>query len=168
MAHTDSQMFQLLWAVAYGVWLLALKPMATVFGVSLQALVSQALGLTALFIAWGDAPTAVLVIGAWIISYNTARHFFASFEEVMVRYLSGVWAYFAAALTWILSHWLLFYGPVAQPALLLSVLGFGMGGIYYLEKSDKMSVVLRRQIIFVVAAVVIIVITFSDWGDKAI
>lgn len=168
MSHSDSQMLQLLWAVGYGAWLLALKPLSSTFGVSLQALVSQALGLTALFIAWGDAPAYMLVIGAWVISYSTARHFFASFEEGLARYLSGVWAYFAAAMVWILSHWLIFYGPIAQPALLLSVLGFGIGGMYYLEKSDRMSVLLRRQIVFVMVAIVVIVLAFSEWGDKTI
>lgn len=168
MAHTDSQLFQLLWAVGYGAWLLALKPLSSTFGVSLQALISQALGLTALFIAWGDAPVYVLVVGAWLICYSASRHFFASFEEGMTRFLSGVWAYFAAAMVWVLSHWLIFYGPIAQPALLLSVLGFGMGGMYYLEKSDRMSVLLRRQIVFVMIAIIVIVLAFSEWGDKTI
>lgn len=168
MIHSDAQVFQLLWAVLYGVWLIVLKPQSTALGISLQALVAQAVGLTALLIAWGSSPLTVLVIGAWLVSYMSARHFFANFEEGMTRYLALVWAYFSAATLWILGHWLLFYGPIAQPALLLSVIGFGLGGIYYLEKSDRMSIVLRRQIVFVVFAVVMIVLTFSDWGDKAI
>jgi len=168
MTHTDSQMLQLFWAAAYGGWLLLLKPLSTVLGVSLQALISQSLGLIALFIAWGDAPIYSLVIGTWVICYNTTRHFFASFEEVMARYLSGVWAYFAAAMVWILSHWLIFYGPIAQPALLISVLGSGLGSIYYLEKTDRISILLRRQIIFVVVAIIVIVLAFSEWGDKTL
>ena len=168
MIHGDSQLFQLLWAVLYGVWLIVLKPQSSAWGVSLQALIAQSVGLVASLLAWGDTQIIVLVAGAWLVCYMSARHFFANFEEGLTRYLALVWAYFAAALMWILSHWLLFYGPVAQPALLLSVIGFGLGGIYYLEKSDRMSVVLRRQIVFVMFAVVIIVLTFSDWGDKAI
>lgn len=168
MAQSGSAAFQLLWAIVYGAWLLALKPLSSTVGVSLQALISQSLGLTALFIAWGDKPVYVLVIATWIISYNTARHFFASFEEGLARYLSGVWAYFASAMVWILSHWLLFYGPIAQPALLLSVLSFGLGGMYYLQKTDRMSVMLRRQIVFVMVAIVVIVLAFSQWGDKTV
>jgi hypothetical protein len=84
----------------------------------------------------------------------------------MSRYLGGVWAYFSAALVWISCHWLLFYGPVAQPALLLSVLGSGIGGIYFLEKTDRVSVLLRRQIVFIMIAIVVIVLTFSDWSGK--
>lgn len=168
MTHTDLQSVQLLWAVAYGFWLLTLKPMASSLGITLQALASQALGLTAIFIAWGQASSVVLILLTWVICYSAARHFFAGFEESMSRYLAGAWSYFGAALVWVLSHWLLFYGAVAQPALLLTVIGFGLGGIYYLEKTDKMSIVLRRQIIFVVISVIIIVLLFSDWADKTI
>jgi hypothetical protein len=168
MIHSDTQLFQLLWAVLYGIWLIVLKPQSTALGVTSQAMIAQSVGLVALLLAWGGSPLVILVVGAWLVSYMAARHFFANFEESMTPYLSLVWAYFAAALMWLLGHWLLFYGPIAQPALLVSVIGFGLGGIYYLEKSDRMSVVLRRQIVFVVFAVVIIVLTFSDWGDKAI
>ncbi|RTK94450.1 hypothetical protein EKI60_03645 [Candidatus Saccharibacteria bacterium] len=168
MIHSDTQLFQLLWAVLYGVWLVVLKPQASQFGIALQALVAQSVGLVAILIAWGSSPLFVLVAGAWVIAYMSARHFFASFEEAMTRFLALVWSYFAAAMMWILGHWLLFYGSVAQPALLLSVISFGLGGIYYLEKSDRMSLLLRRQLVFVVFAVVLIVLTLSDWGDKTI
>jgi hypothetical protein len=168
MIHSNSGVLQLFWAVAYGAWLLILKPQSSDLGVPLQAITAQSVGLVALFIAWGSAPLLTLVICVWLISYVSARHFFASFEEPYIRFLSSTWAYLAAALTWLLGHWLLFYGPVAQPALLLSVIAFGVGGMYYLEKSDRSSIVLRRQIVFVLFAVTLIVLTFSDWGDKAI
>lgn len=168
MIHSGSALLQFIWAFAYGLWLLLLKPQSTMWGTSLQALTGQFLGLIALFIYWGTAPSYVLVFATWVICYMSARHFFTNFEESSIRFLAYTWGYFAASLVWILSHWLLFYGPVAQPALLLSVIGFGFGGIYFLEKTDRMSLVLRRQIVFVMVAVVVIVITLSDWGDKAI
>jgi hypothetical protein len=168
MVHSGSQLWQFIWAVAYGFWLLWLKPQSTMLGVSLQALLGQLVGLIALFIAWGTMPRYVLVIAAWVICYAAARHFFANFEEVLTRYLSYSWAYFAAALAWVSSHWLLFYGSLAQPALLLSVLGFGLGGMYYLQKTDRLTILLRRQLIFIMVAVVVIMLTFSQWGDKTI
>lgn len=168
MIQSGSQLMQLVWACAYGAWLLLLKPQSSTLGVSVQALISQLVGLVALFLAWGSKPIYVLVVAVWLICYLSARHFFANFEEDLTRFLAYVWAYFAAALTWILGHWLLFYGPIAQPALLLSVTGFGLGGMYYLEKTDRITVTLRRQLIFVMLAVILIVITFSDWGDKTI
>lgn len=168
MINSANGALQLLWAAAYAAWLLFVKPQSSSIGVSAQALIAQTVGLVALFIELGGASLYVLVIGTWTICYMAARHFFASFDESLNRYLSATWSYFSSALVWVLGHWLIFYGPVAQPALLLSVIGFGLGGIYYLEKSDRSSVVLRRQIIFVVFAVTTIVLTFSEWGDKAI
>ena len=168
MIHSGSQPFQFIWAVLYGVWLIWLKPKSSMIGVSTQALAAQLLGLTALLLNWGAASPLVLIVSAWLISYAAARHFFANFEEDLTRFLSYTWAYTAAALMWVSSHWLIYYGYIAQPALLLSVVAFGLGGMYYLQKTDRMSVLLRRQILFVMFAVIIIMLTFSEWGDKTI
>lgn len=168
MAHSGTNLWQLIWAVVYGIWLLFIKPGSNTFMVSVQALIAQLVGFMALFLRWGDISTVGLVAAAWIIAYSAARHFFSVFDEPMNRLLSYVWAYFAACLVWVLSHWLLFYGVVAQPTLLLCVIGFGLGTLYYLEKTDRLSVLIRRQLIFVMIAVVIVVIAFSDWGGKTI
>jgi hypothetical protein len=165
MTHSGSQAFQMLWAMSYAVWLLFIKPASSLFMVSVQAMLAQLLGLMALFLSWGDAPAAVLAIAAWAICYSCARHFFTSFEEPMTRFLSYLWGYFAAALVWLLSHWLLFYGLVSQATLLLSVIGFGLAGLYYLEKTDRLSILLRRQLVFVMIAIIVIVLAFSGWGN---
>lgn len=168
MIHSGSQTMQLIWALLYGGWLTVLKPQSTLLGVSLQAMVAQFVGLSAVFLNWGDAPLYVLVVLGGLVCYSAARHFFTSFDEPLTRYLADVWGYFAAALIWVLGHWLLFYGVVAQPTLLLSVIGFSLAGIYYLDQTDRLSVVLRRQVIFVMMAIVLILLVFSDWGDKAV
>lgn len=168
MTHSGSQAVQLFWAICYMLWLIFLKPRSELLGVALQAYVSQTLGLSAIFLNFGDAQLYVLVILAWVVCYSAARHFFTSFEEPFSRFLSGVWGYFAAALTWLLGHWLLFYGSIAQPTLLLTVIGFSLSCIYYLEKTDRLSILLRRQLIFVMIAVVVIVLAFSGWGDKTV
>jgi hypothetical protein len=168
MTHSTTQSVQLLWTVLYGLWLVVLKPRSDLLNVSAQALIGQSVGVSALFLSFGQSPIWVVSGLAWAICYCGARHFFSSFDEPLTRFLSYSWGYFAAALTWILAHWLLFYGTVAQPTLLLSVIGFGLGGMYYLDKTDKLTVLLRRQLLFVMVAVIIIVLTFSDWGDKTI
>lgn len=168
MANSGSGMWQLIWAVVYGIWLLFIKPGSSTFMVSMQAAIGQLVALVALFIAWPEAPIAGLVVATWFICYAAARHFLVSFDESLTNLLAHLWGYFAAALVWVLSHWLLFYGVISQPALLLSVLGFGLAALYYLEKMDRLSTLLRRQFIFVMIAIVVIVIAFSDWGDKAI
>lgn len=168
MLQSDSQMMQITWAFAYGIWLLVIKPGTGIIKVSAQALIGQFVGMTALFLRYGDLNGGLLMIGCWGIAYLAARHFLASFDEPQTRFLSYLWGYFAAALTWLLSHWLLFYGPIAQPTLLVNVIGFGLATLYYLHETDRLSRFYQRQIIFITLAIVIILVVFSDWGDKTI
>lgn len=168
MSNTDSQTVQLVWALLYSGWLVFLKPGTGGLAVAAQALTGMVAGLSALFLNWGGSSLYLLVIGSWAVCYAAARHFLTSFDEPLTSFLSHVWAYFAASLVWVLGHWLLFYGVISQPTLLLSLVGFGLASLYYLEKTDRLSVLMRRQIIFILLAVVVVVLAFSDWGDKAV
>lgn len=168
MGNTTAANWQLIWAIAYGLWLIVIKPGSNVFMVTVQALLGQVLALMALFIAWSDAPLAALVVSAWAVCYLSARHFFSSFDEPYSSLFAHTWGYFAGALVWVLGHWLLFYASIAQPTLLLNVIGLGLGTMYYLNETDKLSVLLRRQFIFIMTAVIVIVLVFSDWGDQTI
>lgn len=168
MDHSSSASVQLLWAALYGVWLVFIKPGSSVFMVSLQAMIGQALGLVALYVAWLEAPSLGIVVATWAITYLSARHFFTSFEDQYTPLYSHAWGYFAAALTWVLSHWLLFYNVIPQPALLLSVIGFGLAGMFYLDDSDRLSPLARKQFMFIMFAIVLVVLVFSDWGDKTV
>lgn len=168
MQHSGSQLIQLLWTVLYIGWLVVLKPLSAPTWVSIQALVAMLTGLMAIFTAWGDGRLDVLVALTGLICYLAARHFFDSFDEPYAKLLSYIWGYFGAALIWVLGHWLLYYSVVAQPVLLLSALGLGLGTLYYLDHHDRLSANIRRQIVFIMAAIVLIVIVFSDWGDKIV
>ncbi|MEI7682959.1 MAG: hypothetical protein WCJ24_01505 [Candidatus Saccharibacteria bacterium] len=168
MMQSGSQLMQLTWAVGYGVWLIFIKPGSNVLSVSSQALIGQFVGMTALFIRFGGVNSAILMMATWAICYLAARHFLASFDEPHTRFFSYLWGYFGAALVWLLSHWLLFYGPIAQPTLLLGVIGFGLATLYYLQETDRLSTFFQRQILFIMFAIVVILIIFSDWGDKTI
>ncbi len=168
MINTSSGLLQLTWAVAYAMWLVLIKPSATVFGVSLQAFIAFAAGLMAIYLEWGGSSSLIIMIMTWLICYSVARHFFTSFDEPHAPFLSNAWAFFGASLAFILSHWLLYYQAISQVALLLIVLGFGLATLYYLDKSDKLSALLRRQIIFVMLAVIVITLAFSNWGDKTL
>lgn len=168
MTHASSASLQIGFTLLYMFWQVILKPNRSVIGVSLQALAGQVYGLTALFIAWPDAPTVVLILGGWAVCYLAARHFFTSYDEPYASLYSHTWGYFAAALLWLSSHWLIFYSVVAQPALLLTAIGVAMASLYYLEETDKLSTFYRREIVFMMILVVMIVLVASDWGDKAI
>lgn len=173
MGNTSVQAIQLIWGAMYAVWLLVVKPKTSFLGTATQAFVAQLFGLSAIFIAWGASPLFVLVLATWLVCYASARHFFTGFDEPYASFLAHVWGYFGASLVWLSGHWLRFYpnqgsGFIAQPSLLLNVLAFGLASLYYLEKTDRLSVFLRRQFIFIMIAVVVIIIAFSGWSDKTI
>lgn len=168
MAHTDAASWHLLWALLYGVWLIFIKPSSSIFIVSVQAFIGQSLALIALFLAWQSAPLAGLVAIVWAICYLAARHFFTSFDEPHSALYANTWGYFAGSLMWVLAHWLLFYGVLAQPTLLLSVISLVCGGLYYLEETDRLSLLLRRQFVFIMVAIIVVILVLSDWGDKTI
>lgn len=162
MANTETMAFQLLWAALYGVWLVCIKPSSNSLLVSVQAAIGQCCGLMALFIAWGDGPLYGLVLSAGLVCYLAARHFFDSFNEPYAKLLAYIWAYFGAALTWVLGHMLVVYpkqdGLVAQPTLFLVAIGFTLGTIYYLEHFDRLSKLIKRELLFLCASVVVILL----------
>lgn len=166
MAHNPSEMWQIFWAISFGLWLVFFKPLTGVLGVALQAIVGQTAALMAIFSARNAPPTAVLVIFTWIICYLAARHFFGSFEEVYGALYSHIWAYFSGAFVWIVSHWLLFYATVGQPTLVLTLLSMGLGSIYYLDQTQRLSILVRRQFVVSMVAVIVAVLALSDWSSK--
>jgi hypothetical protein len=168
MLHNDSILWQGSWAIAYAAWLVFIKPQSTLFMTTIQAGIGFLAGLSALFLAWAAGPLYGLVFLTGIICYLAARHFFDAFDEPYAKLLSYLWGYFGAALMWLLGHWLLFYGFMAQPTVLLIALGYGLASLYYLDHFDKLSVMVRRQFIFIMLAIVVIVLTLSDWGDKIV
>ncbi len=168
MTTTPEQPLQLLWAALYGVWLTVLKPASSALMISLQAAVGFLCGLMALSVGWDTAPLYGLVFLTGLICYISAHHFFDAFDESHTRLLSYLWGYFGAALMWVLGHWLLFYGAISQPTMLLLPLGYGFATLYYLDHHDRLSAGVRRQVLFIMIAIVTIVIAFSDWGNKIV
>lgn len=179
MSHSngvgDSMSIQLFWAVMYGVWLLFIKPRSSVLFISIQSAIGQLCGLMALFIiagqmldfdflflSWTSLPLSALVLLGGLICYLSARHFFDSFNEPYAKLLAGVWGYFGAALLWVLGHMLVVYpkpeGVVAMPLLMLSAIGYSLGAVYYLEHFDRLSTLLRRELIYISGAIVLILV----------
>lgn len=168
MAHTGSFWWQLLWAALYAVWLIIVKPASSMVMIAIQAILGQLAGLMALYLTWSNGPLYGLVPITGLTCCLAARHFFDNFDEPYARLLSYLWGYFGAALMWVLGHWLLFYGALAQPTLLLSTLGYGLAMIYYLDHTDRLNTTLLRQFVFIMVAIVVVVLSFSNWGDKVV
>lgn len=168
MSHSGNTLIQVLWTTFYIVWLLVIKPASGLFMTAMQAFIAQFFGLTALYLVWAAGPIIGLTFITGEICFFAARHFLDSFDEPYARMLAYFWGYFGAALAWLFSHRLLFYGAVSQPTLLLSTLGYGLAVIYYLDNNDRLSKGVRRQFIFIMLAIVLVVLVFSDWGDKTV
>ncbi len=168
MSHTSSALLQLLYAALYAFWLLVVKPASNMLMISAQAFIGQLCGLMALFLAWSAGPLYGLVFVTGLICYVSARHYFDSFDEPYAKLLAYLWAYFGAALLWLLGHWLLFYGVISQPTVILSTVGYGLATLYYFDHTGKLNVALRRQFIFIMLAIIVVILAFSDWGDKVL
>lgn len=166
MTQTTSAAYQIFWTILHIIWQVAIKPGRSILSVSFQALLGQSYGLMALYLAWSSAPIWVLVILVWGICYLSARHFLTSFEEQYTSLYSHAWGYFGAGIAWLSAHWLLYYSGVSMPSLLLTVIGFGLGGLYFLQESDKLSKLYKQQIVFIMIVVVFVVLALSDWGDN--
>lgn len=159
---------QLIWVILFELWLLVLKPRSDTAAVAAQGVLAQGFGLGTVLLAIPEANRLLIVISFWLITYFSARHFFNAFEEPRAHLLSAIWAFFAAALAWVLSHWLLFVGPIAQPALIVTVLAIGFATMYYLDSAGRLGSIVRRQILMTLLAVLFVIIIFSDWGDKTV
>ncbi len=152
MSNTSVTWWQLFWMALYIAWLTWLKPRSDVLSVSAQAMVGQLLGLAVLYLKFGDASLAGLVAGTWLVTYLAARHFLTSFEEPHTALLAHVWAFFSASLAFVLSHWLLFYGTIAQIIVFLTTIGYCLAALYYLDATERLTPSLQRQMLGIMSA----------------
>jgi len=168
MASSTVVWWQLLWTLLYALWLVWLKPRYDVLSVSAQAMIAQLLGLSVLYIKFGDASIVALVAGTWLVSYLSARHYLTSFEESHSALLAHIWAYFSASLAFVLSHWLLFYGSIAQIIIILTTIGYGLAALYYLDATDKLTASLRKQLLGIMMAILSIIVLLSNWSGSTL
>ncbi|HET7529313.1 MAG TPA: hypothetical protein VFJ84_03760 [Candidatus Saccharimonadales bacterium] len=168
MASTSVVWWQLFWTALYAGWLLWLKPRYDVLSVSAQAMIGQLLGLSLLYLKFGDSSITALAAGTWLVTYLSARHYLTSFEETHSALLAHIWAYFSASLAFVLAHWLLFYGSVAQIIVILTTIGYGMAALYYLDATEKLSALLRRQMLGIMLAILLVIIIFSNWNGSTL
>jgi hypothetical protein len=167
MAKSSSPSLQILWAFFFTIWLLFLKPQTTTFWVAGQAMVAQFVGLMSIYLVWPKASPSQVAALVGLVCYFCGRHYFTSFNESYARTGAYVWAYVAAALAWVSGHWLIYYGVISQTVLLLTIVSYGLGALYYLDYSEKLTPLIRKQFVLTVVAGVVLILVFSDWSDKA-
>lgn len=165
---SSTQLLQLGWTFSYMAWLIFIKPRSTPLWIGLQAMISQTFSLVAIFLVWNNASETGLTFAVWGVTYLCARHFLGAFDEAMARASAYAWAFFAASLTWLTSHWLLYYKVISQPALIITVIGYGMAAMYYLQHTDRLKKGVRIQFVTVMVAIVLFILVFSDWSGDII
>ena len=168
MTHSYSATVQFSWAIAYAIWLIVIKPATSSLMISMQAGIGQLCALSALYLSWANGPIYGLTLLTGIICYLSARHFYDAFDESYSRLLSYLWGYLGAGLAWLLGHWMLFYGSFAQITVILTVVAYGIGAIYYWDHKEKLTKGLQRQFVVLMIAIVLIVLVFSNWGSKVV
>ena len=168
MSSTDVQSIQLVWVALYTAWLLFVKPLSSEVGIGIQSLIAQAVTLSAIFLVWNEASQTWLTISVWAVTYLCARHFLTAFDEAMARGSAYVWAFFCAALTWLSTHWLLFYEVIAQPAIIITVVGYCMASLYYLQHTERMTKATRRQFLSLLVVIILFILVFSDWSGEVV
>ena len=168
MSNTSVTWWQLFWTFLYAAWLIWLKPRSDVLSVSAQAMAGQLLGLAVIYLKFGDASLAGLVAGTWAVTYLAARHFLASFEEPHTALLAHAWAFFSASLAFVLGHWLLFYGTVAQTIVILTTIGYCLAALYYLDATERLTQSLQKQMLSIMTAILVIVLILSDWTGSTV
>lgn len=168
MATTPVTWWQLFWLGLFIVWMVWLKPRSDVLSVAAQAMFGQLIGLVVLYLKFGDAGLGWLMLGTWMITYLAARHYLTSFDEPHAPLLAHVWAYFAAGLAFVLGHWLLFYGLMAQIIIILTTVGYGIATLYYMDATEKLTPRFERQALLFIVAILLIVIIFSDWSGVTV
>lgn len=168
IAGTDMLYTQIFWTIMYIIWLVWLKPKTKQGYVMAQALIAQALALVAFYKAFPDSSIVVGIIVTWLVCYACARHFLGSFNESLIKPMTQIWAWFGAVMAWILGHWVIEYMFLPQIALILSVLGYGLATMYYLDQNERLKGVIKGQLIVVMGILIIIIVVFSDWQDKTV
>jgi hypothetical protein len=165
---SDTQSVQVAWMISYVLWLLFVKPRSTPLMVGIQAMVAQTLSLIAVFLIGNEASDFVIVGSVAVISYLSARHFLGAFDEAMAQATAYCWAFFCGSLAWLSTRWLLFYGPISQPALIITVIAYCLAAIYYLDHKDKLKKSLITQFVGLAVTIVLFILIFSDWSGDII
>jgi len=161
-------------ALGYIGWLLFIKPRSKRSFVAVQAAVATFLGIAALFTFTFDWPASVVVAGAWLISYSSARHILNSYDdETHGLFLSLAWSLVIAEITWVCYHWAIAYPLPVFPGLmvpqaalvvaLLSFLAYKAYDSFYHHAKVRMSDILL-PLLFTVSIILVLLTVFNRVG----
>ena len=133
----ESGALQIIITLLYIAWLLALKPRSKRHLVVVQAGVAAFVGMAALSMISFAWPVSIVVAGAWLIGYASARHALSAYDESHILVLSLIWGFVVAEISWIAYHWTVAYDipglagiEIPQIALLVLAISFVAERVY--------------------------------------
>ncbi len=134
-AATGSLATQIVLTSLYVVWLLVIKPRSTQGYITLQAGIGLALGIGAISQVGYMWPSWLVVLFAWVVGYSATRHVLSTEHETHINFLSLLWGFVVAELTWLTYHWNIGYDmpgsiQLAQSTIVILALSFLAERIY--------------------------------------
>jgi hypothetical protein len=153
-------------------WLLFVKPLESVSGIGLQALLCQFVGISVLFLLANSLPQNLVIFVAWFISTISMYHFLSIFHRPEKTVISFVWGFLVAEIGWLSWKWLIIYQffdgrvQIPQIALILTILGYSLGSIYkdHAQKSLKKSRL--AEYVLVSSFLVGLIIFGTEWVSQ--
>ncbi len=167
----DVLWLQIVVAVLYMLWLVALKPRSTQTAVLVQAAVAQFMAIIALYSVGFDLIASVIVVCMWVIGYVSAQHVLSSYEDSDVTLLSMIWGLVVAELGWLAYNWTVAYAvapggilKVPQIAVVITLIGFFVIRAYgiYAKKGRLRLADVKLQAIFSASIIVVVLIFLND------
>lgn len=160
---------QLILATAYSVWLLLIKPQTSNFWVSLQATISQVLGITALMWFSESIHEIVLLFGIWGVVYVTTFHYLSDFDEKISRLLAKIWAMLGVQFAWLFFRWnLVYFGFIPQYALFQVAISYVGAEIYRAHRLERLNAKQVRASVISALIIITALILSADWTGKII
>lgn len=155
-------------------WLLFIKPRSRKSYVIAQAGIAVFMGTSALFTYTYDWPVSLVVIGMWLIAYTSARHMLSAYDdETHALFLSIVWGFVAAEISWVAYHWAIAYPlPVLdsimlpQVAIIITLLSFVAYKAYdsfYTHAKIRVNDILL-PLLFTLSVLVVLLVLFNRVG----
>ncbi len=133
-SNIPSLIIQLVLSAFYIAWLIFLKPKSKRHFVALQSAVGLFVGITALsMVSYGWIATPVVAL-SWLISYISARHILATYDEGHDVLLSLAFSLAIAEVSWLAFHWGIAYRLPFLPDVLVpqvSIISLAIGFLAY-------------------------------------
>ena len=160
---------QIILTAIYIVWLLLIKPMTKQSAVTFQALLSQFIGISALFAVADYLTLPVTVLLSFGIGFASARHILLSHQDNQLTLASVVWGLIVAELSFLAYHWSVVYEffeviRISQFALLIVALSIIVERVYDNLRKNKGKIKISEvlwPVAFSLAFILILVIVFN-------